>query len=167
MRCICIPEGKLNELTGELRAGSKNEDAGIIQWLLAQGVTKGNTAIFYARGRQAAKLTAQKIARECDTANPIGGSTWLVGGKTTFAALSGRIPDLRDMAPTIQFVIFVGTKEFLVQIAEEHSLPTIHVQQGDFVIELDTGTETAREIQIQAINDDAHKNGGEEPKDAP
>lgn len=154
MRCFFVPEGKLSELTGGLRVASKNESEGIIRWFVAQGVTGRNTAIFYALDQHAAKLTALKIAQECKTADPIGGSTWLLGGKTTFAALSGKIPNLRAMGPTIQFVVFVGTKNFLVQIAEEHGLNQLHAQQGDYIVELNTATETAREVRVAPANDD-------------
>lgn len=164
-RCFFMPEGKLSELTGGLLVASKNEDEGIIQWLVAQGITGKNTAIFYARNRRAAELTAQKITRECKTANPLGGLTWLVSGKTTLSALSGKIPDLREMEPKIKFVVFVGTKEFLVQIAEEHGLSPVHVQQGDCIIELNTTTGDAREVRVPPANDDARENESDEESD--
>ncbi len=163
-RCFFVPEGKLNEITHKLRASSKNEDEGIIQWLASQGAEGKNIAIFYAQDRRAAKLTAWKIARECKAANPLGGLTWLIDGKTTLSALNGKIPDLRTMEPTIRFVVFVGTKEFLTQIAEEHGKSPMHMNEGDFVLELDTKTGIAREIRIPPVNDDARENGNGDKK---
>ena len=151
-RCLFLPEGKLNELTGKLRVASKNEDAGIIQNLLGQGVTSGNAAIFYAKGRRAARFTAKKIARECRIANPIG-LEWLVSGKTTLAALNGGIPNLREMDGAGRFAIFVGTNEFLAQIAEEHGQSPVHVREGNCLIELDTKTGACREFRVAPVED--------------
>ncbi len=163
-RCFFLPEGKLNEKTGKLRVASKNEDEGIIQYLAQQGVTGANAAIFYAKGSRPAQLTARKVARECTTAKPIA-LEWLASGKTTLAAFRGAVPNLKEMEPTIQFAIFIGTKGFLAQIAEEHEVPWVHMAEGDVVLELDTTNGTCTQRKVSPVDDDSvDENGDDEEK---